>query len=62
MFNQVDEQALTMAFLDKGCTWLDARMLTMEAKLILMFEEDLSMEEVVRKLLDKKAEEESEAT
>ena len=60
MFNIINEQDLITAFLDKGCSWADARMLAMEAKLILMFE-DIPMEEGVQSLLSKKAAEESEA-
>ena len=60
MFNMINEQDLIIAFLDKGCEWKDARMLAMEAKLILLFE-NLPMEEVITSLLAKKAAEESEA-
>ena len=54
MFNQVDEQALTLAFYNAGCNRADAQILVMEAKLILMFE-NLPIEEVVNSLLAKKA-------
>lgn len=59
MFNQVNEQALTLAFYNAGLDRAEAQCLVMEAKLILLFE-DLPMEEVIQNLLAKKATEEAD--
>jgi hypothetical protein len=55
MFNIINEQDLIIAFLDAGCEWTEARMLAMEAKLELMFNDQLTIEEVVSNLLSKKS-------
>jgi hypothetical protein len=48
----INEQELISAFLAKGCTWTDARMLAMQAKLTLMLSSS-SVEEVIDALLTK---------
>lgn len=52
----VSEQDLQVAFLNAGYSMIDAHNLALEAKLELMFNDNLTIEEVVSNLLSKKGE------